>query len=137
MRDDVIADVNTGYDHTFHHNDIKEKTNHEDKQPLTSKEGTEYFLYKIIKKFRDKQEENRAITNLEISFEPRKIGDLNLIKYLYDYQLIDENYLKELCQINGIQVIIYPSEVWYPTFHFSKVISNKQNLNEIKIMVKK
>jgi hypothetical protein len=98
---------------------IKEAKLADDKLKKSQKLATEDFLEKAKNRLQIEFNKNHSASLIEISFEPQADKDSNLIKKLYEENLLNEEYLIILCEKEGIKVDISKSGVWYPSFTFS------------------
>lgn len=80
---------------------------------------TENFLNRAMQRLEMQASANVYSAFLSTSFQPTSDKDYELIKNLHENCLIDEAYLKELCEKEGIEIQIFPEDQGLPTYEFS------------------
>lgn len=84
---------------------------------------TEAFFRLAKQRLRNKFNSNPEVERVSESFYPQ---DLDLIRNLYENRLLDEEYLKSLCESEGIDVNILGDGTWYPSFTFTINLVEKE-----------
>ena len=90
---------------------------------INSPEKTEAFFRLAKQRLRNKFNSNPEVERVSESFYPQ---DLDLIRNLYENRLLDEEYLKSLCESEGIDVNILGDGTWYPSFTFTINLVEKE-----------